>query len=531
MTQKSRWSATTMVHPTSSSKVTSSVRWFVPAAVVVWLATCVGPARGFLLVPRTATPAKFAKHSFIRQGQPHGGCHIPLQLAWNDAPPQEESLSSDRTARGKQEEQHQPLRDIYLVPWDGCLMHQTNRHRALGLQAAISVWPELQVLTRHADLSWLVNKLDALQHVLGPPVLDPNYPYHPAVEYAMAIRLLLEEQELDEGNSNGSTGKYGSKFHPSANDTAYSDFEQPAQGQRRRRRQRPLTVGEIAVNWKDTLREAAWIRYAREEGGDENPLELLHQAILEHDLVSSYNNPNDGQSSSSSVAEDQPPPNGAWTLADPTLEALLRASSSPVIVGVYHESDLAAAKASIRQHLTTNDNDEDDTGPPRVVVQCDDMTEAVRQVGNGHLPLVCLESSSSSYHSLLQHAPDQCTVHILESYWSRLQDLVGPLFGDHIPRRLPPKEDEEDSAATTKRRRRTNGLSGSSVVPGRFLELCLCEWASHPNGISSATMNAWTTTVTTREWLEELQVVQGALPSAAVSQNQNALDPAGTSRR
>ena len=93
--------------------------------------------------------------------------------------------------------------DLYLVSWDGCLVDTCPRNREYGLEAAYRVWPDLQVMTEGADLTWLMNKVEALQHVLAPR----DSSFHPAVEYGIAMRMLLEEQELDLGNSNGSKGR------------------------------------------------------------------------------------------------------------------------------------------------------------------------------------------------------------------------------------------------------------------------------------------------------------------------------------
>jgi hypothetical protein len=127
----------------------------------------------------------------------------------------------------------------------------------------------------------------------------------------------VEEQELDEGRSNGSKGKYASRFHPSApGDTALastttnttstassrrSRSNSAAAIQRRRkdsvsdnfngihrgqRKQRPLTVGEIAANWQETLREAVLTRYHQEDDPDENhPIDQLHDAIVGNNII------------------------------------------------------------------------------------------------------------------------------------------------------------------------------------------------------------------------------------------------------
>ena len=367
------------------------------------------------------------------------------------------------------EEVQLQARDIYVVPWDGCLVDQTPRKIETGLKAAFHVWPELDLLTRDADLQWLFNKLHALKHVLAPPVKH-DFKYDSAVEFAMAIRILLEEQELDEGRSNGSRGKYGSKFHPSADDPAFAGFDSKSGSDvypRRRRRQRPLTVGEISTNWKESLREAAWIRYFREEG--ENPLDLLQEAILLEDQEE--------------TSRQMPLPE----MTDPQLVNMLNGkNSNAFVVGVYHESDLSLAKASLLQAGCGE----------KPLVECQRVTQVVTEIERGNIPLFCFGADEVTYEDFLYAAPAQSTIHILESYWSRLQDLIIPLYGDHIPRLHRRHVDNDGTTSCC--------LIGKCVVPDRLLQLRLCEWASHPNDQSSATMNAWTTTLTVQQWAQEL---------------------------
>ena len=98
--------------------------------------------------------------------------------------------------------------EIYLVSWDGCIADTVEWRIRQGLQVATSVWSEVDEALDVNDQSWLENKLAALSHVLSQQ--DENISV--TCEYALASRLLLEEQELDEGRSNGKGGKYASKL-------------------------------------------------------------------------------------------------------------------------------------------------------------------------------------------------------------------------------------------------------------------------------------------------------------------------------
>ena len=92
---------------------------------------------------------------------------------------------------------------IYLVNWDGCFADTVNWRIQLGIKLASAVWPELDVAIDRDDMGWLENKLSALSHVLT----QSSDNISATCEYALAARLLVEEQELDGGHSNGKGGE------------------------------------------------------------------------------------------------------------------------------------------------------------------------------------------------------------------------------------------------------------------------------------------------------------------------------------
>jgi len=360
--------------------------------------------------------------------------------------------------------------DIFVIAWDGCLVSTTQRNIEWGLAAACQVWPELELLIEGADLTWLYNKLHALQHVLAPF----EHQYHPAVEYGLAIRMLLEEQELDLGKSNGSKGKYGSKFHPSKECQAFP--KRTREINTKKRQQRPLTVGEISTNWRETLREAAWIRYAQEEERGVNPLDLLQEciAVLQQQ---------DGDTTINGDDENDILPMNIGPDLAPILQHRRGDASSNIVVGVYHELDLAAAEESLlRAGL-------------QVDTFRDTMPSFHDKESNDSAALICLDNPRKTLRDLLQAAPEQSTLRVMESYWCTLQPLT-PLFGDSIPRQQPPPPGmSPDSKAMT-------GI-GNCLEPNRQLQLCLCEWPNHchPNDMAAATMNPWTTTWSQEDFL------------------------------
>ena len=332
-------------------------------------------------------------------------------------------------------------RHVHLVSWEGCLVDTVKWRTTQGLAICRHVWPDLEILLQNDDKQWLYNKVRALHHVLQ---ID-DAQYSPAVEYALLIRLLLEEQELDEGRSNGSRGKYGSKFHPAA---GAASMEEPSFN---KRQQRPLTVGEIAANWQETLREAVFIRYYREEG--KNPLDLLQKAVQEQ-----YDN-------------DKNVDNAPGLLDPDDVEVLRQRGGDYIVVVAPHESDLPALCTalqnvnhvvvcnSVEQALTLHDGDED------------------------ALPVLC--RSKHLVRDVLQAMTTPgSSLSVFEYSWPTLQRHV-PVFGDHVPRQ--PHRPQPCSVAD------------------RLLHLCLWR-SSHPADQAAALMNAWTFCREQAAWPKVLQV-------------------------
>jgi len=258
------------------------------------------------------------------------------------------------------------------------------------------------------------------------------------------------------------TGKYGSKFHPSKECQAFP--KRTSEVERKSRQQRPLTVGEIEINWRETLREAAWIRYAQEEERGVNPLDLLQQAIEK-----CY------------ATQQQPmriPPDLASILQHQREDDSLR-----IVVGVHHELDLSAAETSLK-----------DAGISFVTY--DDMQGLTDDIAtrsenpSASVALISLNNARNTVREVLKGASSQSIVHVLEAFWCTLQPLT-PLFGDSIPRNQASSEDQLSDRLQTVRKG-----TGKSIERHCQLQLCLCEWTDscHPNDVTSATMNPWSTT-------------------------------------
>ena len=152
----------------------------------------------------------------------------------------------------------------------------------MAIRAAFKVWPSLidtaQTLgvdTNSFDddsWSWLIEKLCALSSITQ----QGNSPDKMlGCDAVFLVRVLLEEQLLDGGRSNGRGGKYGGRFHPGALDGVKSDGSVVGS--------RPLTVGELMVNWRE-LREVMQFKYPyidEETKGKKDPMPVVRQVLRE----------------------------------------------------------------------------------------------------------------------------------------------------------------------------------------------------------------------------------------------------------
>lgn len=261
--------------------------------------------------------------------------------------------------------------DIYVINWEGCLADTVNWRIETGIQLAANVWPELGVyLGDDKDLEWLHNKLRALQHVLS---WSPDKCV--MGEYALATRLLVEEQILDGGRSTGKNGKYASRFHPRED---LGGATAP-----NRRQSRPLTVGEINENWHETLRESLLFRYHCDR---KDPIPVLRTYAKE--ILKATDSMPTIRAGFGALTGDIPP--------------------SKIVV-LADDVDVHVAEAVVAMPVSGS------------------VDEALLQPTS-------LLSSTYAIVDLLEDAPTGATVHVLDSTWSSLECLI-PLFGDNIPRR------------------------------------------------------------------------------------------------
>ena len=384
---------------------------------VMWVAALASFASGWIMaVPTTTGKLSSPSSSRMRPNRIHF------------SRPQQHDDNDDKNAI-----QTNNPRDLYVLSWDGCLVDTVSWRTDQGLAICRQVWPDLEgLLADDDDCQWLYNKVRDLHHVL---VLDPHY--SPTVEYALLIRMLLEEQELDQGRSIGSRGKYGSKYHPTSSDAFSSAEDEPSFN---RRQQRPLTVGEIAANWQESLREAVLIRYYQEEG--QNPLDLLQKALATQDST----------------------PN-AINLLYPDDFNVLRDQCHSLLLMVPHESDLPFVEASLKDRVD--------------YVICKGVDEAFTMPQQS-LAVLC--RTKHMVKDILECIPSQSSLTVLESSWPILQTHIRQ-FGDCVPRQTDRPQPCD--------------------VPQKLLRLSLWR-SKHPNDQAAALMNAWTFCCENADWPKAL---------------------------
>ena len=273
----------------------------------------------------------------------------------------------------------QDANEIFVVNWEGCIADTVDWRIHDALKLAAETWPEADDCLDRDDQAWLENKLAALAHVFAATSEDLSV----VCDYALAARLLLEEQELDGGRSNGKTGKYASKYHP-----------QQKTETSRGRGSRPLTVGEVSANWRQggMLRDALQVRYHCDY---KDPMPVLQTNV---ERMRAKNN--------SFVPR----------LADECIPEVLNACTQKLILTVDHPSDLPIA-ASTLEAMNLKFRTVENVGE---VIELENET-------------ALLVKRSETLAQLLQTAPEKSTTFVIDSSWTSLEQSI-PLFGDHIPR-------------------------------------------------------------------------------------------------
>ena len=369
----------------------------------------------------------------------------------------DDDMGSDGNDANDGKSQAGAVEEIICVAFDGVLANMVDWRIQKSLPIAIKTWPdELSSFATDIEsgsVDWLENKMKAVSFCLGATSVSLS-DFNPICEYALLARCLLEEQRLDNGRSIGKTGKYASKYHPSV--SASESFEEQADWQTtNRRRQRPLTVGEISVNWSEgaNLMETLLAKY---NVNGKNPLPVLQRQYDDDDhdvVIGSFTT-----SSSSSI-----PINRALCKA-------LQKTNARIVVMAQHESDLSVVRSVL---------------PPDLLEKASIVAGSELQIVQ-HLLATC--SSTAAAAASLTEPLSSTRIHCISSHYKALERVQQVLGNDGI---VP------------------------LVLPGRPLPtsgvlLNLASWAenTHVSQRNDAEMNPWMTLMNEEGFAELLSILQ-----------------------
>ena len=366
--------------------------------------------------------------------------------------------------------------NIVIMDWE-CLLDSLPYHVNIGIYSACKLWPHLNTLCNFdSDSQWLKNKLYSISHVLSYPnngQQDNNY--HLGCEFALATRLILEEQALDKNQSTGKKGKYARKYHPRTTingnsnggkgkddgssrqeeiDEDEDDDEQEEEDENEDEDEdddtiRPLTVGELSINWREYIRETLLIKYAVVVNADGkkkyiNPLEELDEIIEEYVLHSK-------------IDDDFLLPLFSQTKF--ALRNTASDTSTKIIVRVSHEYDnnivtksfasqriVSSSSSSPEKILCSNDHnsiaillkhEEDDCNNDEN--NNDDITclREIMKLAAAAATATNTNTSQQQQQTIKTETETEAEIVIpsiiwIDNSWNRLRSLV-PAFGDSMP--------------------------------------------------------------------------------------------------
>jgi hypothetical protein len=416
--------------------------------LVVLVLLCATASRGFVLLRRDSEA--MSSFQLLRSNAADKKRH----LGYTCNPLLDRSSTSLFCAVGEQAGEFATRRQrddnnlVMIFDWT-CILKADEYFIQLGMDAAFHVWPQLQQRCDLTDLDWLRNKLAAISIVLPHPnksefetPSSSSSSYHLACEYALATRLFLEEQVLDRNQSTGKKGKYARKFHPrqdlptdassstSGDDTSASPAFPPTLSTGTSKTgTRPLTVGEVSTNWRDSLRETLLIKY---NVNGKPPLTVLEQAVA--DMIRKQTSQN------------------ALTIF-PQVKFALRNSSHRILMQVQHSLDYPIVLASLKAegidfqaaHSVQAGMAMLNTHPSSIVVflqTSDLMNDNVASCPSDYDTLLQVLKCSNFNDTTFQDDEKENDVAInslplsvvrVDPSWYSLEPLV-PLFGDYIPR-------------------------------------------------------------------------------------------------
>jgi len=350
--------------------------------------------------------------------------------------------------------------DIFVLSYDGIIADTKTWRSNLAISAALRTWPQLQhhhlLPTASASAAedtttaettteesnsgnnsnnsiqegreWLINKSVTLSGDDGMMGCD----------LVLLARLMLEEQVLDEGRSNGCRGKYGSKFHPSqdANGSDDDDDDDASDEDERDdftedrgsvQGSRPLTVGEIAANWNDgaCLKDTVRIKYNVDR---KDPIPVIRREIKS--LLEEQEHDTEEEN-----GQGQGPGQGKGPLPEiyPAIAEALLDCNCPVYILVGDESHVPIALSSlsflsIPMEAMQWDKDNMKSQEQEETNDSEQQKHHITIVppgegGRGHMGILQHIAMSSSPHS---------SIHVIHSDITTLQNGKS-LFGDNRP--------------------------------------------------------------------------------------------------
>lgn len=187
--------------------------------------------------------------------------------------------------------------DTFILSYDGVIANTAESKARLAIDAAVKTWPHLfdgyeNNENQEEDddrYDWLINKMMALSHVCvnsddSSNNTNDNQDNGLSCDSVLLVRMLWEEQLLDNDASVTCNGKYASRFHPSTSMNASSNKGNDGN----RRRSRPLTVGEISINWSTgaLLRDTTRVKYNIDR---KDPIPIIQQNLRSILHEKSYN--------------------------------------------------------------------------------------------------------------------------------------------------------------------------------------------------------------------------------------------------
>jgi len=182
---------------------------------------------------------------------------------------------------------------VFVLSLDGAVANTARSNAELCLGVALEVWQDSVLadrlieagdLNKSSDIaeasvvpknSWVLNKMVAVLPAASGSDGDRPPGLGHLIDLVLLARLIVEEQELDAGNSDGSAGKYGSKYHPPTED----GMNQGRRATASRVGSRPLTVGEITANWSDgaMIRDTVRVKY---NVGGKDPFPVIEERLI-----------------------------------------------------------------------------------------------------------------------------------------------------------------------------------------------------------------------------------------------------------